>query len=292
LSRPHKAEPASAAQRRLRLLALRARARRQTADDWIQVNCALFAQAQAQAQPAYAPWTELDARLQAWRAENRFDQFFFMRKPPGLRLRFSGAHALARLEPALVTWLEDAEQRNLIRSFRFARYEPEVFLFGGPTGIAIAHDQFDRDSRLAIRYEVMLESAATDVSRDQLSLALMNDLFARFVEDRAELWDIWQRIFSAHGRPALPHVDEIDVLPLGSLPGNAASLGLTGSADNAHIAARLHAAQVAGRLGCGPRFWLSQICTFHWNRLGLSLHDRVPLIASMLQLLDPHRIDA
>lgn len=286
------AEQASAAQRRLRLLALRARVRRQHADDddWIQVNCALFAQALAQ--PTYVPWTELATTLEAWRSERRFDQFFFMRKPPGLRLRFHRLGGLAHLEPALVAWLEDAERRNLIRSFRFATYEPEVFLFGGPTGMAIAHDQFDRDSRLVMRYEALLESGAIDLSRAQLSLALMHDLFRRFAEDQAELWDIWQRIFSAHGRPLLPQVGEIELPALGNLSGEAASLGLAGLADNTHIAARLHAAQVAGRLGCGPRSWLSQICTFHWNRLGLSLQDRLPLIASMLQLLDPHRGDS
>ena len=86
-------------------------------------------------------------------------------------------------------------------------------------------------------------------------------------------------------------MDEIDGLALANLSGEAANLGRAGLADNAHIAARLHAALVAGRLSCGPRSWLGQICTFHWNRLGLSLADRIPLIASMLQVLDPHQID-
>ncbi len=290
LYRPVTAEPASAAQRRARLLALRARVRRQSVHDWVQVNCSLFAQAQFQS--AYVPWTELAARLEIWRTEQRFDQFFFMRKPPGLRLRFHGPDPIATLEPDLVTWLEDAEQRNLIRSFRFATYEPEVFLFGGPTGMAIAHDQFNRDSRLVIRYEALLERGAIDLPRDRLSLALMHDLFARFAEDRSELWDIWRRIWHAQGCPELPEVAEIEVLALGNRSGEAASIGLEGLADNAHVASRLRAAQVAGRLSCGQRAWLAEICTFHWNRLGLSLQDRVPLIASMLQLLDPHRIDS
>src|SRR2546430_14699157 len=109
-----------------------------------------------------------------------------IRRPP--RSTLFPYTTLFRSERSLVSWLEDAERRNLIRSFRFAKYEPEVFLFGGPTGMAIAHDQFDRDSRLAIRYEALLASGATDVSRAHLSLALLNDLFGRFVEDRSELW--------------------------------------------------------------------------------------------------------
>lgn len=268
---------------------MRARARRPNAREWIQVNCGLFPQAASQS--AYVPWAELADKLEAWRTDKRLDQCFFTRKPPGLRLRFSGPDPIGGLEPVLVAWLQDAENRNLIRSFRFATYEPEVFLFGGPVGMAIAHDQFDRDSRLVIRYEALLEAGTVDLPRAQLSLALVQDLFVRFAEDRSELWDIWQRVWHAHGCPPLPPAEEASVTVLESLSGGAASLGREGLANNEHIALRLRAADTARRLDCGPRAWLADVCTFHWNRLGLPLQHRTPLIAAMLALLDPHRAD-
>ena len=87
---------------------------------WVQVNCAVFPQGPGR--PPYVPWEELLAALQAWRADGRFACSFFMRKPPGLRLRFRGAELEACLEPTLVAWLEQAVLRNEIRSFHFARY--------------------------------------------------------------------------------------------------------------------------------------------------------------------------
>lgn len=253
------------------------------------MNCGLFPQAGSQS--AYVPWAELAGKLEAWRTEKRVEQFYFMRKPPGLRLRFAGSDPIGSLEPVLVAWLRDAEQRNLIRSFRFATYEPEVFLFGGPVGMAIAHDHFDRDSRLVIRYEALLEAGAIDLPRDQLSLALIQDLFARFAEDQSELWDIWQRVWHAHGSPPLIPAGEIDVPGLETLSGGAASFGREGLTNNEHVALRLRAADVTRRLSCGPRAWLAEICTFHWNRLGLPLEQRVPLLSALLYTLDPHRAD-
>jgi len=295
LGRIRRADRATAAQRRRHLLALRAQTRRPNASarlrsdagDWIQVDCGLFVQAQGQ--PAYVPWAELGANLEAWRADHRLDEFFFMRKPPGLRLRFHGADPITTLEPVLVAWLQDAEARNLLRSFRFATYAPEVFLFGGPVGMAIAHDHFDRESRLVIRYEALLEAGAVDLPRGRLSLALLHDLFVRFAEDQSELWDIWQRLWHAHGCPALGPAEAIPLLALDQLPGGAATLGHDALANNAHIASRLRAAEVALRLGCGPRAWLAQVGTFHWNRLGLGLHQRAALMSAMLRELDPHR---
>ena len=276
--------------RQRRLLAARAPLRRRAssargaAGTWIQVNCSLFAQA-SQAS-AYVPWAELGTVLDTWRSEGRFEQFFFMRKSPALRLRFRASDPTARLEPVLIAWLEDAEQRNLIRSFRFATYEPEVFLFGGPTGMAVAHHQFDRDSRFVIEYEALTERSAISLSRARLTLPVMHDLFRRFAEDESELWDIWQRLWRRHGCPPLPAGERVTVIDDSDVP---PALLATARLNNEHVARRLHAAEVLRRLERGPRTWLADVCTFHWNRLGLPLEERLSLIASMLHSLDPHR---
>jgi thiopeptide-type bacteriocin biosynthesis protein len=251
---------------------------------WLQVNCSLFVQAGRQA--PFVPWAELNERLESWRREARLDQFFFMRKPPALRLRFQGPDLTRRLEPVLVAWLEDAEQRNLIRSFRFGTYEPEVFRFGGQTGMAIAHEQFDRDSRLILRYETAVEQGTLDLPRERLSATLMLDLLQRCVEDQAEVWDVWQRIWHAHGCPPLAQDNQTDL----ATPADV-SLLEESRAGNAQVACRLHAAEVARRLDCGPRAWLAQVCVFHWNRLGLEMAERVRLLSATLRSFDPHRVD-
>jgi thiopeptide-type bacteriocin biosynthesis protein len=223
-----------------------------------------------------------------------------MRKPPGLRLRFRGAELEECLEPTLVAWLEQAVLRNEIRSFHFARYEPEQFRFGGSTGMAIAHQHFDLDSRAALRYETLTPDDRVGLPRDRLSLALTNDLFRRCVDDDAELWDIWQRLRRWLGQPALPPNDSAaeleqtrDAMNLApsfmqELPAPAVDLVREACAANEEIAARLHAAERAGRLTIGTRAWLAAVSIFHWNRLGLNFEDRGRMISSMLHLLDPH----
>src|SRR5262245_36597466 len=71
---------------------------------WSQVNCSLVSQGPGLSD--YIPWAELKNVVDQWRAEGRFDYFFFMRKPPGLRLRFFGEDMTNNLNPKLVDWLE------------------------------------------------------------------------------------------------------------------------------------------------------------------------------------------
>ncbi|MHB8574591.1 MAG: thiopeptide-type bacteriocin biosynthesis protein [Dehalococcoidia bacterium] len=220
-----------------------------------------------------------------------------MRKPPGLRLRFLGRALSDRLEPALVGWLEQAERRGLIRGFRFAVYEPEQFRFGGPAGMTIAHAQFDADSRLALRYEALDDTGRAALPRDLFSLVKTNDLFVRCVEDGAEVWDIWQRLFAAVGAtvPALRDADlsrERDALYgtpafTRALTPSALSLQQDAQIANADTAARLHAAFAAQRLTVGLRGLLADLTIFHWNRLGFTTADLQPLTGRMLRLLDP-----
>jgi thiopeptide-type bacteriocin biosynthesis protein len=263
-------------------------------DPWIQVNCTLYSTAVAG--PPFVPWQELSGALQRWRGEERFQQAFFMRKPPGIRLRFSGRNVFERLEPELVSWLEDADQRNLIRSFRFSVYEPEQFRFGGPAGMAIAHDQFDLDSRIALAYESLLPAAQAGLPRDLLSLLAATDLFSRCVDDGAEMWDIWQRLRAAVGGGPTSAVQDVDrersalsLTPefVNGLAPEAVHLIEEARGGNERIAARLHAAVVAERLTIGVRSWLTGVCIFHWNRLGLTTEDLEPLTARMLAMFAP-----
>ena len=286
-----------AALRRLR--AGRASARRRSSGPaWLQVNLALFPQGPAR--PPYVPWAALASALDEWRAEGRFRLCFFMRKAPGLRLRFYGDHPAERLEPELLAWLALAERRNDIRSFHVTAYEPEAFLFGGPTGMALAHRQFDLDSRLALRYETLATEDRASLPPDAFSLVLMSDLFGRCVDDAGELWDVWKRLRAARDHLPLPSVraEELDqarelmaLAPplLDSLPSPARDLLRDGRAGSERLAAQLRAASEAGRLTIGPRAWLMAVCIFHWNRLGLDADDQLRLIARMLCLLDPHQ---
>jgi len=268
-----------------------------SAAGWLQVSCVLFLDAKGVVD---FPWRRLGTALELWRGERRFRRCFFLRKAPGLRLRFYGEQLLELLEPELVTWLFAAEQSNDIRGFRFGIYEPEAPRFGGPAGMGLAHEQFDRDSRTAVRYEMLSESERGGLPRERFSLFLINDLLARSLADKAEIWDVWQRIGRMLGgsvRGSIVSKTECsrarDVVTLEAalirgLSPPANELLKEVSADNAHVAQRLRAIVSSGRLLIGLRSWLATAAIFHFNRLGLTNVEIGAMTATMNCLLNPH----
>lgn len=258
---------------------------------WIEVRCNLFPRMEGAGQ--FVPWSALSDTLERWRAEERFESCFFVRKPPGLRLRFAGDDVGRRLEPVLLPWLTEAEQRNDLRGFRFVTYEPEEARFGGPAGMAIAHAAFDYDSRDAMRYEAMSDDARSGVSRVDLSVAICSQLFVRSLGDRAEIWDVWQRLYRVITRNA-PASDELDA----GVPRDANLADLTPALrslvearfdDNLRVADAIVAARDAGRLSVGLRSWLTAVTIFHWNRMFLSpsLDELAVAVASLCREIQP-----
>lgn len=269
---------------------------------WLQFNCALFPDALGGT--GYVPWADLLTTIEQWRAEDRFRRFFFVRKPPGLRLRFFGENLDERLLPPLVAWLDEAERLNAIRGYRTARYEPERARFGGPMGMDIAHDAFDRDSRHVMRYAGLSRDAQLALSRRAFSLLLANDLFGRRIADIAELWDIWQRLSRVVGDVRAERATTADDVALAlvafsdvqavlaRVPADAATLLTDAWQDNAEIIARLHASEQTGGLRVGPRAWLASVCLFHWNRLAFERCDLGEIVGAMLRLFTLPEHDA
>src|SRR5262245_49117650 len=262
--------------------------------DWVEVRCAVFLGASGSA--PYVPWQDLADTVQTWRDKRLFELFFFMRKPPGLRLRFYGRDLSARFEPELLEWLDRMERENNIRSFRFSVYEPEYFRFGGSLGMGIAHEFFDRDCRAVLGYETLPTVGRESLPRDLASLFAINDLFAQSLEDGAEIWDVWQRLgrlvkSSSLNGPSKSACNRArDMLTLKpafkrKLPTPTAEWLQTVSEYNDQIAGRLRAAASGGRLGLGLRAWLAAACVFHWNRFGLTNSDLAIMVVMMERLL-------
>jgi thiopeptide-type bacteriocin biosynthesis protein len=268
--------------------------RQREASRWLQVNIALFLQRPGL--PPYTPWSSLNTAVEEWRAAGRFDGCFFVRKEPGLRLRFWGDNLPEKLEPELLVWLRSAEQHDMIRSFRLTVYEPEQHLFG----MALAHRQFDHDARLALKYESLPEAERTRVPAHLLSLAVLNDLFNRAVDDQGEVWDVWQRLREARDVLPLPEpatdsqlvgaqsIAEQASSFMDVLPHSIRSLLIESRVVNEDIATSLRAVSSGGRLRIGLRSWLMAVSIFGWNRLGLDPDQQILLIGWMLQLYNPH----
>jgi thiopeptide-type bacteriocin biosynthesis protein len=260
---------------------------------WIEVRCSLFPRMDGPGQ--FVPWAALSRAVEQWRSEARHEQCFFVRKPPGLRLRFAGTDLSGRLEPVLLPWLIDAEQRNDLRGFRFVIYEPEEARFGGPIGVAIAHAAFDRDSRDAMQYEALPDAERASISPIDLSVAICTHLFEHSLGDRAEIWDVWQRLYRVIERHATTPTAARDASAphpapnLEALAPPVRALLVDRLDDNLRLARDIVAARDAGRLTVGLRSWLAAVTIFHWNRmfLSVSLDELATVVAGISRALQP-----
>ena len=269
-----------------------------TKRDWLHVSCALFLDGGRMV--PHVPWKSLLESLEQWRGERRFELFFFLQKPPGLRLRFYGEELGSRLEPELATWLAAAERGNDIRGYRFGVYEPETFRFGGPAGMAIAHHLFDHDSQATLEYETLSPESRLRLSRDLFSLFQVNDLLARSLDDRAEIWDVWQNLAhtlgasDAHNTIGARNYARVrEAITLGAAFKDKLSSEVTELLDrvtqgNERVAQQLRDVASVGRLTVGLRAWLRAAIVFHWNRLALTREDLCNMTTTMVRLLCPH----
>lgn len=198
------------------------------------------------------------------------------------------------LKPALVKWLENAERKNAIRKFRISVYEPEVHRFGGETGMDIAHLFFQINCLGAIEYELLPEEIKVKFPLQLFSVLSLNSLFSKCSNDKAEVWDIWKRLEAIFepiqiSQENLKFIDELAVnesnVLIKNIPSQAAQIFLKLQDQYSHIADCLHAAEVCGELDFGVRHWLSNATIFHWNQLGLTLHELQPMISKVLKLI-------
>lgn len=217
----------------------------------------------------------LGPRLDLLQAQGVVKGWWFMRKPPGwrLRLRTTDRAAVDR------TLRELAEARSIARWWS-AIYEPETFAFGGPNGIDIVHELFCADSRGVLDYA---RKETPGLGRRELSLLLISALLREAGLDWFERGDVFQRVAEIRPAPSAGHASAMQALA----PKMQALLQAAQQADSALLTGTMAFAEpwfiayeVAGRqlgdaaaqghLDRGPRAVLTHVLIFHWNRLGLS----------------------
>jgi thiopeptide-type bacteriocin biosynthesis protein len=238
-----------------------------------------------------------------WLAERRIRHFFFMVKPPGLRLRFCGAGLDRDLAPRLHRLLDRERTDGTLVSYEPGVYDAETYQFGGDVGLDIAHDLFNYDS-LAILD--LLRSEAPRETLPVLSLTVLNHLLAELCADPWELWDGWcnmrlvQRIPTldpgALAAAAARFEEQRELLArtvwdrdsvLAELPPPQRRVLTRYLAENVRLARRLRQAARSGELLYGPRKIFPFYAIFQWNRWMFSLRTQAALAFYMQRLLDP-----
>ena len=230
-------------------------------------------------------FSSLTPLLRTLRRERFARRFFFMRKAPGLRLRFALGRAHATAEARVVEVLDALVRSGVLGKWSRGTYEPETYKFGGPEAIHLAHAHFHADSAAWWRWTRLHRADATVIGTQVLSIAVLNDLFVRALEGPEEVWDVWCQVAALHGRrppmgaATAPRLRIEDLVARVSV----AERGVLEaySRANRRLARRLRSMHEAGALVGGARGALSQVALYHWNRFGFGDEARVNMFGGM-----------
>jgi thiopeptide-type bacteriocin biosynthesis protein len=240
-----------------------------------------------------------------WTISGRVRFFFFMAKPPGLRLRFCGLRPERDIAPPLERLLAREVARGRIRAYEYGVYDSESYQFGGEKGIDIAHDYFTYDS---LAFLDLLQCPVERGSFPLLSLTVLNNLLEHLCEDDWERWDAWSKMALARRAPSLDTSnrdraiaslkDNHDALVASIWNSERILMALDEQTQNvirgyfeqnARLAERLRRAARTNRLLYGFRDIFPFYVIFHWNRWLLDQEMQLSLTFFMDALLNPKR---
>lgn len=228
------------------------------------------------------------------------DGFFFMHKPPGLRLRFelavqNGALVAGRLDDEIRAW----QAEGLVERVVPGVYEPESRLFGGPMSMHYVHRLFTADSLAWLDYHASPRHGENERgARWQLSLAMLHALFAGLDITGWEDLDVWDRVRGTAGR----RLTAVTTLAgFAQVAAQIRACWLQSDQNSAYLgpdeekivdAFRRAVLPVASdwRDGyfstrsayVGPRQAAAFATVFHWNRAGLSLTRQALLTEALI----------
>lgn len=216
------------------------------------------------------------------------DNFFFMHKPPGLRLRFElAAGHPDDLPEAICRRVERWRRDRLLGQLEPGVYEPESRLFGGEPSMPYVHTLFTVDSLAWLDFHAGPAAGGAGAGPAWLvSLSMLRALFDGLDITGWEDLDVWHRLRERAGRRLAGPGTELAGLPelagavraawrrpdrlTGQLPPRVGAI----LADH-HAALRPAVAQWRSGYFCthtaaiGPRSAAASYVIFHWNRAGL-----------------------
>ena len=233
-----------------------------------------------------------------WRKRGVVARFFFMNKPPGMRVRFEPPPrgTLAAVQRAVSSWL--LRQPAVTRLERSV-YLAEEYQFGGAHGANVAHDYHAADSLVALQATYREERGTISASAEILSLLVVCDLVRRMTDDSWEAWDLWKRMEITGRRPDVPRsvaAGMVDLVRPFVLQPDAV-LGQLAPAERRLVASAYEANERAAKAMRALAaqdlllFHLREIVPFwiifHWNRWGVA--NQKALTIGIEGALDPRR---
>ena len=242
--------------------------------------------------------------------ESTIDNFFYMNKPPGMRLRFQTAAAgsLEDLANAVYTEVTRWRAEGLIDYVEPGVYEPENQLFGGPLSMSLVHALFTVDSLIWLDYHACHAVEGEAISPAWLvSLAVLRTVFAGLAIIGWEDIGVWDCIREIAGRQL--GGDKVSLPMYGKVASEIRDVWSRRDqiVDGLHPAVKAMVARYDSALLMGANQWRSGYFSqrsaslgpraaaafyviFHWNRAALSLTEQALLAESLSErILDDVR---
>jgi thiopeptide-type bacteriocin biosynthesis protein len=255
---------------------------------WHQSNVALVRADGSAMKSLRALFAALDPAVAAWRGAGCLTRFFFMRKPPDLRLRFFGDESLRTKVSELLSGLV---RRGVVERHFTSEYEPETARFGGPKAMDAMHAWFDADSAAWARLDALDAAGVARVDTMTLALAVTSDVVSAILADPAEAWAMWRSYAESFGleregdAPAIARVD-LDALGVAAHPEVREVLASYHEANRA-LVTELGTLRDHGELATGLRGILLAFVMFHLNRRGFDPAGHARLVWTMIRRTAP-----
>jgi thiopeptide-type bacteriocin biosynthesis protein len=259
---------------------------------WIQVNLALPAHRNSHIETTQVLFKEIFQVIQTLKTKKILRCFFFVRKDPGLRLRFSLRASHEDEVNEIESCLYNLKHRQYIRQWYPSVYEPETFKFGGPEAMEVVHAHFFTDSIAWWRWEKLRSQMKNSIASKLLSACILNDLFEQFLDGPEEVWDVWCRVASLHGVSAINEGQATSAVRIEHLIEQVTieekRILCLYSSCNEIMARRFRALHVRGKLLYAYRLVLPHMALYHWNRYDFMPEDRALIFKAMMRAWSPN----
>ena len=161
---------------------------------WIQLNVGLVRHQGDAISSARVLFSRIEPLVNRWRNHGLLRWFFFMRKPPDVRLRFFTKVDQQQAIAQISELMSALQQENYIHLFFFSEYQPETERFGGIEAMQWVHQYFDIDTSLWLILDYLYQHHLSVVPKDVLLPTLLHDLFTRAMSDQISVLTAWQSL--------------------------------------------------------------------------------------------------
>nr|UXE46064.1 hypothetical protein Hi04_10k_c5591_00004 [uncultured bacterium] len=235
---------------------------------WLQCNVALGRSENLAADSARALFDALRPELETWRRDGALSCFFFMRKPPDLRLRFCATRSL---KPVLLPLLERLQAQGHVEHAYFSPYVPEVERFGGRVAMRAVHTWFDADTRAWLALEQLRRRALAVLTSEQFCAHVASDLAENLLGHAEDQVDFWRNLAGRSDPASLEAAPQTSGGDAANGDGGVEERALLlrySDEDRALVATLVELAR-RDELLRPPRSILQSVIRFHWHRHGI-----------------------